>query len=160
MVPIPLASLVKMDGKNSHKLWPREFAAFVLAIHNDATGRLSDLGDDIKETLEAIGEMATTTAKEQSPDQHPLPGRFDRTPLVAMGEWAKENDEPWLERACKFLIRHPDVRIVRDARSYGTYFKFDSMPKAWTGITSKNSVAELIFGLADEIEERLTGLED
>jgi hypothetical protein len=130
MVSIPLASLVKMDGKNSHKLWPREFAAFVLAIHNDATGRLSDLGDDIKETLEAIGE------------------------------WAKENDEPWLERACKFLIRHPDVRIVRDARSYGTYFKFDSMPKAWTGITSKNSVAELIFGLADEIEERLTGLED
>lgn len=158
-VSLPLAKLVELDGKDLHKLWPAEFKSFILAIHNEATGRANGLSDEAKETLEAIGIEAPTTAAEQSPDQHPLPGLFDRTTCVAMGEWAKEQKEHWLEMACKFLIRNRGVRIVVDRRSYGNYFKFESLPKGWS-ITSRSTIAELIFALAEDIEERLSALGD
>lgn len=111
-----------------------------------------------KETLEDIGE----TVPESPVKEHD--GSFDRTPLVALGEWCADNDEPMLERACKFLIKHTEIRAQRKhyySDTYQVLFLPETLPSRWKHSISASTAGflGLLCNLADEIEERLQDIE-
>ncbi len=95
-------------------------------------------------------------------DRKPAP--FDRTPIGALADWCKENDEPWLERACRFFVKNPDIIVARKASSWSAetfYYEFEAgtLPGKFKIYTSGCSTfALLLCKLAEEIQERLEAI--
>lgn len=148
---------------------PHDFAAMCRTIECQvcpAVDKKKDMGD-AEETLEDLGEeMPAKPADGRDPKKTDNP--FDRTILIALGEFVHEGGEepdPWLERACKLLIRHPEIRIERYhwySSEYHWRFVPKTMPERWSGFNPSGAftVAALLAYLAVEIRERLAALGD
>lgn len=153
MIQIYLHELAKIDG--TKKYWPADFRALCAAIEHAIDPRskpveLDEFGDKIE---------PPEVAEEKDAPTPPLPDwTFDRTPVSALADWCQENDEPWLEKAARFLLKHRGVRIER-RHTYGTSYSWrfldSSMPDRWKYISGEESFACLLAHLAAEIKKRI-----
>lgn len=158
-VTIPLLDLVLLD--DSRKFWPDEFRAMTANIEQEIDPACKpEIMEDLEDSPPVVVEI--DKPKEAKPKKT---GPFDRTPVGALADWLKENDEPWLERAARFLVRHQNITIKRQ-HSYGKdyYWKFsdDSMPDRWKYLSFTNSpesFAALLACLAKEIRKRIEEIE-
>jgi hypothetical protein len=85
----------------------------------------------------------------------------ERTPLHALNDWCKENAEPWLGKAARFIVKH-DLKMTTDT-SYGNYryWKFEELPNGWyvSCDLDRKSVAGLLAELAHLIQKKTEELE-
>lgn len=155
-VMISLLDLIPLDEKK--KFWPDTFRHICGNIEQqiDPTVR-PDVLNDIDDTMPTPVEAHT---EGEEPKKKPELKPFDRTPMHAMVDWCKENDEPWLERAARFLCKHQGIMAERYRASYGDtrYWRFvdKTMPDRWKYLSgTESSFAALFAVLATEIKKRI-----
>lgn len=84
----------------------------------------------------------------------------ERSHLAVFADWLKENGEPWMERAARFIVKRPEIEFGLGANYDWNKdvweFKNESMPKGWTYIETAGckSFAGLLASLAREMKKR------
>lgn len=151
-------------GEGKHKaLWlmiPENVRNICAAMSEDIDPTLKPRSrEEAALTLEDLGETAPP------PPEPREKGEFDRTPLGALADWCQSHDEPWLEKACRFILRHPDIRVARYSYYSGCWrWKFvnSSLPERWKGDITESAYTflGLLCELANEIRDRLKDLAD
>jgi hypothetical protein len=114
------------------------------------------------EALEALADIeGLDTSQAAAGDGIELLPYIPRDHVSALADWCKENGEPWLERACKFILRHENVEIERYSYYSGCYrwrFKKKTMPERWQDEYAGSNLMAVLSHLAVEIKERLDAL--
>lgn len=159
MIKLYLHQLIRLDPTNEHKYWPETFTHMVACIEENLKPKKKPDAEAAKELAEDIGEDAPAPRPE--PAEQPKPGTFDRTPVLALIDWCKDNDEPWMEKAFRFLDKHRTIRIKHELRYGDDRYEFESrtMPERWRSISNYDKGLAILFAkLAEEIEERFNDL--
>lgn len=84
------------------------------------------------------------------------PPRLDRDTISLIADWCLENEEPWMAKACRFILKHQDITVTR-SQILGRHFGFEKMPTGWYS-SYQPSFAELLADLAREIQKRMEAL--
>lgn len=159
MIQIYLHNLMELDPPK-HFI-PTEPRTICRGIELDIA---PECADDEERELRGLPAISTEPVEGEKPEpkKDPIHVPFDKTPLGVLADWCKENDETWLERACRFIVKRPEI-VIYLRRAYGNtyYWAFldESMPDRWRYIDSDKSVLGLLCTLAREIEKRTRELE-
>lgn len=91
----------------------------------------------------------------------------ERTHIAVLADWLGESEikEPWLERACRYLVKRPETTFALSTTYSTPYWKWATYPEHWkygfeSAIASdKSTFAGLLAELALHIKKRIEELE-